>query len=180
MRPSLFLTAAVYRLDRRNVAVPDPVNPAVSQLVDGQRTRGLEFEANGRLARWWQVTGGYAYQQGEITRSLSATAQAGARLAQLPPHTFSLWNKWDFSARVGAGLGLIRRADMFAATDNTVVLPAFSRVDGALYLALTRQVRVQANIENVLNRRYFASANGNNNITPGSPRAVRVVLTTAF
>jgi catecholate siderophore receptor len=35
-------------------------------------------------------------------------------------------------------------------------------------------------VENLLSEDYYAYANGNNNITPGSPRAVRVGLTTRF
>jgi catecholate siderophore receptor len=69
---------------------------------------------------------------------------------------------------------------MFTSTDNTVVLPAFTRLDAAVYVALTAYLRAQANIENVLDHRYYASANGNHNITPGSPRALRVILTTSF
>jgi catecholate siderophore receptor len=36
------------------------------------------------------------------------------------------------------------------------------------------------NVENVFDTRYYAFSNGNNNITPGSPRAVRLSLTTRF
>ena len=38
----------------------------------------------------------------------------------------------------------------------------------------------QANIENLLNKRYYASAHSNNNILPGSPRALRVTLNAKF
>ncbi|MGH8636341.1 MAG: TonB-dependent receptor domain-containing protein, partial [Burkholderiales bacterium] len=121
-----------------------------------------------------------AYQDGEITRSLSATAQAGARLAQLPRHSYSLWNKFTPSARWGAALGIIHRGDIFASTDNRVTVPSFTRVDGALYFSLSRQLRAQVNLENLFDEDYFASAHNNNNITPGSPRAVRLSLTTRF
>ena len=69
---------------------------------------------------------------------------------------------------------------MYAAVSNTVVLPAFTRLDGGLYLSVTPSLRTQINVENILNRRYYPLANGNNNITPGAPRALRVFLTTAF
>ena len=122
----------------------------------------------------------YSYQDGVITRTLSASAPAGARLAQLPRHTFSIWNRVDFSRVWAAGLGIVRRGDMFASTDNAVTIPAFVRVDAAVFANLSSRVRAQVNLENALNERYYASAHNNFNITPGSPRAVRVTLTTRF
>ena len=38
---ALSFTAALYRLDRGNVIVPDPNNPTLSILVDAQRTKGV-------------------------------------------------------------------------------------------------------------------------------------------
>jgi len=49
-----------------------------------------------------------------------------------------------------------------------------------MYCALNRRVRLQANVENVFDKGYFPTANSNNNITPGSPRAVRVAVATGF
>ena len=74
----LELAAAVYRLDRGNVVVPDPLNPAVSTLVDGQRSEGFELSAAGNLTSAWSIVGAYAFQDGEILQSLSSTARAGA------------------------------------------------------------------------------------------------------
>jgi catecholate siderophore receptor len=180
LTPGLSLSAAVYRLDRRNVAIPDPTDPTVSLLVDGQRTKGVELGLGGYVTRAWSVMGAYAYQAGEITRTQSATVLAGATLAQLPKNTFSLWNKYDLTQRWAAGLGVIHRGEIFTSTDNTVILPAFTRVDSAVYYAITPRLRAQINVENLLDEKYYASAHSNNNITPGSPRAVRVTLTTRF
>lgn len=178
--PALALTAAVYRLDRGNVVVPDPVNPAVSVLVDGQRSTGLELDIAGNLTPRWNVMAGYAYQDATITRSQSATAQAGAHLGQVPEHSFSLWSKYDLSRTWGVGLGLIARGDSFVATDNRVVLPGFTRVDAAVFWSPTPRLRVHVNLENLFDEVYWATAHSNNNITPGSPRSVRIALTTGF
>jgi catecholate siderophore receptor len=175
----LSLTAAAFQLDRGNVAVADPVDPAVLHLVDAQRTRGVELGASGSVNDRWTIVAGYAYQDAEITRSLSPTALEGARLAQVPEHSFSLWNRYDLSRTWGVGLGLLHRGDSFTSTDNAVVLPAFTRVDAALYGTFGRFLG-QLNLENVLDEDYYAFAHNNNNITPGSPRAVRVALTTRF
>ena len=174
------LTAAAYRLNRGNVIVPDPTDPAVSILVDAQRTTGVELGVNGNITRAWSVAGGYAWQDGEITRSISATAQAGATLGQLPAHSLSLWNKYNITPRLAAALGLIYRGSVFTSTDNTVVLPGWTRVDIAAYYNVTSTLRAQVNLENLFDAHYYLFANSNTNITPGSPRAVRFALTTRF
>jgi catecholate siderophore receptor len=178
--PGLELTLAAYRLDRGNVAVADPQDPTVSLLVDGQRTAGFEAGLAGNLSAAWGVVVAYAYQDGEITRSQSATAQAGARLAQLPELSLSIWNKVVVSDRWDVGLGLLHRGDIFTSTDNTVTLPAFTRVDAAVFYTLSRQLRLQVNVENLFDTNYFAFSHNNNNITPGSPIAVRAGVTTRF
>ena len=174
------VAASVYRLERSNVAVPDPSNPTVSLLVDGQRSEGIELSVAGQLNRRWTVVGAYALQDGEILQSLSATARAGARLAQLPRHSASLWNKLDLSSTWGLGLGVVYRDAIFTSTDNTVTLPGFTRVDAALYYSFSKRLSAQVNVENLLDTEYYATAHSNTNITPGSPRAVRVSWTTRF
>ena len=69
---------------------------------------------------------------------------------------------------------------MFAAIDNTVTLPGYTRVDAAVYVPLSARMRLQANVENVFDRRYYVNADSNTNISPGTPRALRVGLTAAF
>jgi catecholate siderophore receptor len=176
----LSFTAAVYRLDRTNVIVPDPNDLNRSLLVDGQRTAGLEIGVAGRPTAKWSLMGGYAHQDGKITRTLSAAAREGAVLAQVPAHSVSFWNRYDVTPRVGFALGLIHSSDMFTSTDNAVTLPAFTRADGALFVSVSKNLRAQLNVENLFDERYYAFANGNNNITPGSPRVLRVSLTTQF
>jgi catecholate siderophore receptor len=178
--PALSLTTAVYRLDRTNVIVPDPNDPTVSLLVDGQRSKGLELSLTGRITRAWSLVGAYAYQDGEIRQTLSSSAPAGASLAQLPKNAFSLWNRYEVTPTLGVGLGLIHRSDIFTSTDNTVVLPSFTRVDAAVYYAFNSRFRAQVNVENLFDEAYYASAHSNHNITPGSPRAVRVALISRF
>src|SRR5690606_35454397 len=110
--PALALSAALYRLDRGNVAIADPADTTRSILVDAQRTTGVELEVNGTLGSL-SLAGGYAWQDGEITRALSSTVQAGAALAQLPKHSLSLWTRYGITPRLAAALGVIRRGDMF-------------------------------------------------------------------
>ncbi|MBA2303275.1 MAG: TonB-dependent receptor [Acidobacteria bacterium] len=177
---ALTATAAIYRLDRGNVAVPDPVDPIRSLLVDAQRTKGIELELSGSLTRALSIVAGYAYQDGAIKRAISAAAPAGATLAHVPAHSASLWSKYELTPRWSAGLGMVSRTAMFAATDNLVVLPRFVRLDAAVFFDPTVKLRAQLNVENLFDNRYIATAHSNNNLTPGSPRSIRVSVTTRF
>ncbi|MFZ4878197.1 TonB-dependent siderophore receptor [Janthinobacterium sp. Mn2066] len=172
--PSLSASAAVYQLERSNVAVIDPTDSQRSVLVDGQRSRGLELELNGKLTRSWQIAGGYAWQQAVLTATQSAGAVAGASVAHVPRHSLSLWNRYDFMPDWGAALGLILRSPVFAAVSNTVSLPGYGRLDGALYYRPSARFGLQLNLENLLNHQYYASAHSNDNIAPGTPRLLRV------
>jgi catecholate siderophore receptor len=175
--PRLALTAALYRLDRTNLAVVDPNAPAQSILVDGQRMQGLELGLSGNLGEAWRVMAGYAYQDSEVR---TPGPQDGNRVGQVPQNSLSVWNRYDFTPKWGAGLGVIHRDEVFVASDNAVVLPDFTRVDAAVYYAASEKLRLQLNIENLLDEGYYASAHSNNNIMPGAPRTVRLGIDWRF
>jgi catecholate siderophore receptor len=176
---SLALTTAVYRLDRKNTRATDPNDPTRIVQTGSQRTNGYEIGLNGNITRAWGIAGGYAYQDAFITSATTA-ARSGAQVAQVPHHNFSLWNNYQILSKLAAGLGIIHRSDMFTAVDNTVTLPGYTRADAAVYLFLTERLRLQANVENILDKRYYVNADGNNNISPGASRGVRVGLTARF
>ena len=173
LRPSLSLSAAAYRLDRTNTRATAPDDPTRIVQTGSQRTNGVELGINGSVTRNWKILGGYAYQDAKVT-SATISAPKGARVAQVPRNTFSLWNNYRLLEKWAIGLGIIHRSDMYAAIDNRVTLPGYTRVDAALSYSISERMSIQANLENVLNRKYFVNADSNDNISPGSPRAIRV------
>ena len=188
---NLSATAAVFRLDRSNVVVLDPTDPASTRTIlsDGQRIQGLELTLAGNITPAWSTTGGYAYTNAKFIANTSASLRTGADIAQVPKHTLSWWNRYDFTPAWAAAVGVIYRANMLAANELTptvptpvpnVVLPGYTRIDTALYYQLDTKTNLQLNVENLLNKKYFLNAHNNNNITPGSPRALRVSLNKAF
>jgi len=179
VRRNLTLTGALYRQNRTNTRATDPTDPTRIVQTGSQRTNGVELGMNGNFTRKWQVVGGYAYQNAFITSATTA-APKGARVAMVPRHTFSLWNNYQVISRLGFGLGLVNRDDMFAAIDNTVVLPGYIRADAAVYFKFNEKFRLQSNLTNLFNRKYYVNADGNNNISPGAPRGVRVSLLASF
>ena len=182
LNPDLSLTAAVYKLERENIAANDPNNPAKTILIDGQTTNGIELSVAGNITDKWSMFGGYAYQDGEINKQQGAGNSAilkGAELAQTPKHTFSLWNRYDINENWGVALGVISRSDMLAAlptASQSTLLPGYTRLDAAIYAKLNKQTRLQVNLENLTNKEYALYAHNNNNITPGSPVNARATL----
>jgi catecholate siderophore receptor len=176
------LTAALYQLDRENVIVLiDPNDPgAGTELGGGQRSRGVEASATGRLNRKLSVVGAYSYQDAVFRRAISATVREGAEIPNVPRHSASLWGRFDATRKLGFALGAIYQGRRFAAQDNLVRLPAYTRVDAAAYYRISKALDVQLNVENPLGERYFLFANSNTNITPGGPISARAALNVRF
>jgi catecholate siderophore receptor len=187
--PKLTFSAAVFRLDRDDVHVADPLNPGFFVRTGQQRTEGVELGLQGEVTRWWQVFGGYAHLDGRITKPITsgtaATAAsivpAGNKIGLVPDDMISVWNKFSLGGGWGAGLGVIHQSSSYTSFTNTVTLPGFSRVDGALYYTFAGgKTRIALNVENLFDRKYFPTVDGDNNISPGAPRNARVTVSTAF
>jgi catecholate siderophore receptor len=174
--PSLQLTLAAYRLDRTNTAAPDPGDASVLVPTGAQRTEGVEIGVAGDVTGSWSVAAGFASQRAVITSRTSA-AKEGATVPLVPRTTLSWWNRYQMTNSLGAGAGVIHQTDMFAAVDNAVTLPGFTRIDAALYVAVRPGLQAQVNVENLFDARYYGTSHGNNNIMPGSPRSLRLTLT---
>ena len=179
VRPELSVTGAAYRLDRSNSTSRDPNDAARTVQAGRQRTTGYELGVTGTITSRWQMIGGWARQRATIVSATTA-ARAGATVPLVPHSAVSLWNRYQLTSRFGGGVGVIRQTRSYAAIDNSVTLPGFTRVDAAVYAGLTSDVRLQLNVENLLDRRYYPTSQGNNNIMPGAPTTVRLGLTSAF
>lgn len=178
--PRLQYTAAIYNIDRTNVPIANPNGDGTFFPDAKQRIRGFETALNGYITDQWQASLGYAYTDARIVAGTTATIVAGNRIQLVPYNQVSLWNKYQIDERWGAGLGVIYFSDSYASSDDTVRLPGFVRVDTALYLKINEMWKGQLNIENIFNKGYWASADGNNNLSPGQPRTFRVSATAKF
>jgi len=189
LRPKLTLSGAVFRTDRNNVRVADPANPGFFVKTGQLRSTGFELGLQGEVTQRWQVYGGYsnlnaralkAFNTG-TTASATTTVGAGTKLGLVPEHTFSLWNRFDLADGWGAGLGVIYQGASYTTISNAVTLPAFTRADAALFYTFSdRRTRLAVNVENLFDRKYFPTADNDNNISPGAPRTLRVTLSTSF
>ena len=187
--PRLQLSGALFRTDKTDVRVADPDNAGFFLKTGKQRATGFEFGLQGEVTRGWQVYAAYTDLNARILQAINtgtaATAAsiipAGRLLPLTPRHVLSIWNKVELGAGFGAGLGVIRQSESFATVSNAVRLPAFTRLDAGLYYALAGgRTRLALNVENLADKTYFPTADGDNNITVGAPRTARLTLTTRF
>ena len=128
---------------------------------------------------------GYAYTDARISKDATAPGVsppivAGNRVQLVPYNQFSWWNKYQINPTWAAAVGVIYFSDSFASSDDSVRLPGFVRFDAAVYAKIDEMWRVQLNVENIFNKGYWATADGNNNISPGQPRTVRLTAIAKF
>ena len=81
---------------------------------------------------------------------------------------------------VGRASASIYFSDSFASSDDSVRLPGFVRVDAAVYARINETWKAQLNVENIFDKGYWATADGNNNLSPGQSRTVRLTATANF
>ncbi len=174
VNPRLLFSTAVYNLDRTNQPIADGNNPGFFFPSGSTTTRGFEASLAGYITSAWQSSFAYAYTDARITGATSATVVAGNRVQLVPFDQFAWWNKYQFTPVFAGALGVIYFSDSFASSDDTVRLPGFVRFDAALYATINENWRAQLNVENIFNKGYWASADGNNNISPGQGRTFRL------
>jgi catecholate siderophore receptor len=177
--PRLMATGAAYQLDRENTQALDPVTPGRIVQTGAQRSTGLELSLSGKVTDRWETVATLAVQSAKITRQTSA-APVGRRAALTPDLTASLWNKFEMTPRVSVGLGVVHQGEMYTSISNAVTLPGFTRVDGAVFLKVGEDYRLQLNVENLGDITWSPTSHGDNNIQPGAPRTVRISISRGF
>lgn len=176
LMPRLVFTGALFQLDRKNQVVAS--GPFAGQQVGETRTEGGELALTGHVTDQWQVSAGFGHQIAEVV--VGRPQDIGKEVPWVPHNTFSLWNKYQFTPMWGAGVGVVHKTSFFAALNNEVEVPGYTRVDAALFFNLDDKWSAQLNLENILNEDYFASAHNNNNIMPGAPTSVFLTVGAKF
>jgi catecholate siderophore receptor len=91
----------------------------------------------------------------------------------------SLWTTYNFGNGFGAGGELAFNTDSFAANDNLVVLPGYTRLD-ATFFYRRHHVDLTAHLKNLANTRYYETGHSDLEIFPGAPISGSVVLKYQF
>ncbi len=172
------LTAAVYRIERENIAIPDA--NLVTQQIGDQESQGFELELAASPSPGFHILAAYAYNDAELTRFAESVQigqdmlgqpifqlfdRSGNEPAFAPEHMLSSW----VSKKLGRGFGLaggIRYVgEQFIAEDNVFEIDDVTLVDAAAFWERDAY-RVRVNFKNVLNEEYLSRGFGTYAVIP--------------
>ncbi|MNZ96486.1 putative TonB-dependent receptor BfrD precursor [compost metagenome] len=165
---SLSLTAALFRTDKTNARVTDPVLSTVQVLDGEQRVQGVELGFSGSLTSKWKVFGGYTYMDSDIRKSTVASDE-GNDMPQTPENNFTLWTTYELLQNFTVGGGTTYVDSQFGNTANDVEIPSYWRYDAMAAYKLSKNVDLQLNVQNLTDKRYFDQIQGRHmaHVAPG-------------
>lgn len=162
------------------LTTPNGITDATTRIysVDGeQRTRGLELNSFGEIARGVRLLGGLALVDAEQTRTTGGTND-GRQVTGAPKVQLNLGAEWDIAQVPGLTLSgrAIHTASQYVDTANAQSVPRWTRYDiGARYS--TRwggtPTTLRLGIQNLLDKSYWASAI-DGYLVQSSPRSVQL------
>jgi iron complex outermembrane receptor protein len=178
---ALFSVAA-FDLVRQNVLTADPLYPTFSVQSGEVRSRGVEFEARGRLAPGLDLTAAYAYLENErssgngaLTNNLGvigsrmvSRAEKGSHPVGIPRHTASVFANYTFQPAslldgfaMGGGVRYVGSSWGDAA--NTLKVPGYTLVDLVARYDLSKfapglsGTQLQVNVTNLFDKEHVTS-----------------------
>lgn len=166
-------SAAAFDIEQ-DIVDEDPFSNPIR--VDNE-IQGFELQISGQALEDWTVVAGYSYLEGEIG---GGSANSGNTPRELPENMFSIWNLYQLTDAFKIGLGAIYQDESFVNDSNSATLPDFVRVDAAAYYTINEDLRLQVNIENLLDETYYPSAHSTHQATVGAPINARVAISGRF
>ncbi|SFR71726.1 iron complex outermembrane recepter protein [Mitsuaria sp. PDC51] len=151
------------------------------------RHRGVELTAFGMATRELKVLGGLTWLDAR-QHGTGVAATEGKRTLGIARVQANLGAEWEVPALQGLALDarVVHTGQVFADSANTLRVPAWTRLDaGARYLFEVQGtlLTLRARVDNLTNRKYWASAGGypdQSYLVVGQPRSVNLSLAADF
>ena len=180
----LGLYGSLFRVEKGNAFVADPLTGDVTQSGDEQRVQGVELGVTGLITPNWLINANYTYLDSETTRS-STPANIGRRVQFVPRHAASLWTTYemfrDTPYNVTVGGGFTYRSQAFLNAGNTAEVPSSFSLDAMLAHSFgdRNQWRVAVNAYNLTDELNYDALFGNR-VVPSPGRTVIFTLSAAY
>ncbi|KGF78381.1 membrane protein [Massilia sp. JS1662] len=169
-------TLAVYRIRKKNVLTTNPANTDYSIPAGEVASRGVELDVSGRLRRNLKLSASYAYTDARVTRG-DNTIRTGSRVPNVPRHSANVLLVAG-DARVSAGAGLAYVGERFGdvAASSDFRLPGYTTARLMAAYAPDKRWRIALDVDNLFDRRYYASSYSRLWVMPGSTRTATATL----
>lgn len=173
-------TIALYKIKKTNVLTTNPANTDFSIAAGEVGSKGLELDMAGDIATNLRLSAAYAYTDATVTKG-DNTIITGSRFPNVAKHSANLvinqlFNLGTAKASLGAGINYVgeRLGDVAISSDFT--LPAYTTVKLMSSYSPNKTTRLSLNVDNLFNKRYYASSYSQLWIAPGTDRSVSLNL----
>ena len=161
-------TASVFQIDQQEY---EKDGNGDKQFLDNEIS-GFEAQFTGHLTSSWTISAGYSFLDGETGQT--HVQKSFQRICSL----YGIITKHPKNLVLGLGLSTKMRVRLLI--QQRAVLPDYFRVDAAAYYAINEDLRLQLNIENVLDETYYPSAHSTHQATVGAPINARISISGRF
>jgi TonB-dependent siderophore receptor len=171
-----FASAAVYELERENIAIPD--STGLTRQSGSQRSRGVEFELSAEPRAGFGIRVAYAFTSAELTAfseivplpqgGFLVLDRSGNVPAFAPRHIVSLWGTARLGHGLSLGAGLRYVSEQFVAADNRNAIDGYAVADAAVFYVRGRS-RVAVHVRNLTSTEYATRGFGSDSAIPGRP-----------
>ena len=167
--------AAVYQLERENIAVPD--STGLSRQSGSQRSRGFELELSAEPKPGLSARVHYAYTSAELTafseflqteQGFFVLDRTGNVPAFAPRHIASFWGTTPLGKGFSLGAGLRYVSEQFVAPDNRNVIDGYALCEGAVFYA-RGLAKIGVHLRNLTGTEYATRGFGSDSAIPGRP-----------
>lgn len=175
------LTAALFRIEKNNVRVPDPLLPGFNTLGGRQRVDGFEAELSGEPRPGWNVRANYSLLESQTLQSTPAGPIVGAPLVLTPRHSASFSSSYDITPRFEAGVNLVVASSRLGQNSAALYLvaPGYAVLDMDMAWRLSGAVKIRLIINNIANRRYYDQLHPFH-VVPGAGRSAQLSVAADF
>lgn len=167
-------TLSWFDLKRRNVVSADPANTAFSVQTGEQRHKGVELEANARLASFVDVV--FAYSTLDAIVTASTSGNQGKRPQNTPRRMASIWTTWRFDSLAAVdttgldfSIGARHVGERYGDALNTYQVPGYTVFDAGIRYA-TGAWTLGLNARNLGDKDYFIATTAGTNVSVGEKR----------
>ena len=157
----------------------EPDDNTVYDTIGAAESAGVELSVAGSPITNLNLSLNYAnLYKAEVTED-SDPKQIGTRLSGTCKHQASVWARYNIGPLgIGSGINYVNgRPPLTPVTAGTEIeLPNYWLYNAAIYYNLNGNLKLQLNIENVLNKEYLSGMRP----TQGAPRSYTFTATTRF